>query len=294
MIDSGWIKIDRRIVNHWLWQDAERLKWWLDLLFMASWEDKQALHDTHVFTLRRGQIIASAAYLSDRWKRHRLTVSKYLKLLEEEGMIKRSTIYRQTAIITICNYDKCQCGKEQGIDTIVDTIVDTINRENPRCIADRQKKDLKSCDTESLRCLSETKIDTMVDTIIDTIVDTNKEYKEYISTTSTAPARPREEKFFIEEMKNDTYWCQVMAMRFCFQTVDVFGWLDKFLLDLQCRGVTHQNLGDAKRHFNDWLRIQLQNEKKNGNGKSESEDKKNKRRSFEVSATSEEDYSTSF
>ena len=100
-------------------------------------------------------------------------------------------------------------------------------------------------------------------------------------------------------MKRDTYWCEVMAMRFHLGAIEpLFGWLDKFVLDLQCREVTHRDLGDAKRHFNDWLRIQLQNERKNGNsnGKSKSEagDQKNKRRSFEVSATSEEDYSTSF
>lgn len=255
---AGWIKISREIVSHWVWQDAERLKWWFDLLFMASWEDKQVLHDAHLFTLRRGQMIASISFLSERWKRNHQTVIKYLKLLEEEEMIKREVLYRQTPILTICNYDRYQL----QVDTIVD----------------RQT-------------------DRQIDEQVDAIIDGNKEYKNINNNSTTSIGEA--EKKFIEEMKRDTYWCEVMAMRFHLGAIEpLFGWLDKFVLDLQCREVTHRDLGDAKRHFNDWLRIQLQNERKNGNsnGKSKSEagDQKNKRRSFEVSATSEEDYSTSF
>ena len=56
---AGWIKIGRDITNHWIWTDPERLKWWLDMQLMASWEDREVMHDSHVFTLRTGQLIAS-------------------------------------------------------------------------------------------------------------------------------------------------------------------------------------------------------------------------------------------
>ncbi len=176
---NGWIKINRAITEHWLWQDAERLKWWFDLLFLAAWEDKKVMHDTHVFTLHRGQIIAPVAFLSERWEKSRPTVIRYLKLLEEDGMVKRETLYRQTSIITICNYDKYQCAESAPFDTIVDTMLYTLNRENPRCKVDGQNKGLKGCKTEDLRCKTEKELDTQVDTIFDTMLYTNKEYKEY-------------------------------------------------------------------------------------------------------------------
>lgn len=135
----GWIKISRDIAEHWLWQDAERLKWWLDLLFLAAWEDKQIMHDTHLFTLRRGQMVASISFLSKRWKRNPQTIIRYIKMLESEGMIVREVLYRQTSILTICNYERYQSQEVPQVDTIVDTIADTI---------------------------------------VDTIVDTSKEYKE--------------------------------------------------------------------------------------------------------------------
>lgn len=132
-MQGGWIKINREIVNHWLWSDAERLKWWLDLLFLANWDDKKVLHDSHLFTLKRGQIIASVAFLCERWDKSKMTVLKFLQMLEGEEMIKRETLYRQTPIITICNYDKYQERLDTQIDTQIDTIVDT-NKESKEYI----------------------------------------------------------------------------------------------------------------------------------------------------------------
>ena len=120
-MQGGWIKINREIVNHWLWSDAERLKWWLDLLFLANWDDKKVLHDSHLFTLKRGQIIASVAFLCERWEKSNKTVVKYLQMLESEKMIKREILYRQTPIITICNYELYQDNVQTQVQTQVQT-----------------------------------------------------------------------------------------------------------------------------------------------------------------------------
>ena len=120
-MQGGWIKINREIVNHWLWSDAERLKWWLDLLFMANWDDKKVLHDSHLFTLKRGQIIASVAFLCERWGKSNKTIIKFLQMLENEGMIKREVVHRQTPIITICNYELYQDNVQTQVQTQVQT-----------------------------------------------------------------------------------------------------------------------------------------------------------------------------
>lgn len=132
-MQGGWIKINREIVNHWLWQDAERLKWWLDLLFLANWDDKKVLHDSHLFTLKRGQIIASVAFLCERWEKSNKTVIKYLQMLESEEMIKREVVHRQTPVITICNYELYQDNVQTQVHTQVQTIVQT-NKESKEYI----------------------------------------------------------------------------------------------------------------------------------------------------------------
>lgn len=230
----GWLKISREITNHWLWQDAERLKWWFDLLFLANWEDRQVMHDSHLFTLKRGQIIASINYLSERWGKSNPTIIKFLKLLEVEGMVYRQTLYRQTPIITICNYDKYQVLDAPQVD--------------------RQ-------------------VDTQVYTQVDRQVYTNKEIKEINIYNQQQRAREKETEY-IGNLKKSQIWLEQMAMRFHITTAEVVNRLDDFTLDCDCRGTIHNNANDAQKHFNDWLRIQLTKREEYVTDKQRNQDKR--------------------
>ena len=75
-----------------------------------------------------------------------------------------------------------------------------------------------------------------------------------ISSSSTAHTH----EGFIKTLKTDRTWGEVIAMRYSLGSLGALdGWIDKFSLDIVCRDTTHKNLQDAKRHFCDWLRIQL-------------------------------------
>lgn len=289
---AGWIKISREIANHWLWQDAERLKWWIDLLFLAAWEDKQFLHDSHLFVLRRGQIIASISFLSERWGKSHPTIIKFLRLLEGEDMIKRSTIYRQTSILTICNYEKYQCNDDSTLNTQIDSIVDRQNDEKIRGKVDKPISEVNIIKSDNLGYKDETKVDTIVDSQIYTIVDGNKEYKNNNSTSISSKGESKNLKF-IEELKNAQIWLEQMAMRFHIPIDEIVRRLDDFALDCDCRGTEHQDFNDTRRHFNDWLRIQLEAEKRKNNV-SDRQKSENKRRGSDVTATSSEDYEGAF
>lgn len=289
---AGWIKISREIASHWLWQDAERLKWWLDLLFLAAWEDKQVLHDSHLFVLRRGQIIASISFLSERWGKSHPTIIKFLRLLEGEDMIKRSTIYRQTSILTICNYEKYQCNDDSTLNTQIDSIVDRQNDEKIRGKVDKPISEVNIIKSDSLGYKGETKVDAIVDSQVYTIVDGNKEYKNNNSTSISSKGESKNLKF-IEELKNAQIWLEQMAMRFHIPIDEIVRRLDDFALDCDCRGTEHQDFNDTRRHFNDWLRIQLEAEKRKNNV-SDRQKSENKRRGSDVTATSAEDYEGAF
>ena len=289
---AGWIKISREIASHWLWQDAERLKWWLDLLFLAAWEDKQVMHDSHLFVLRRGQIIASISFLSERWGKSHPTIIKFLRLLEGEDMIKRSTIYRQTSILTICNYEKYQCNDDSTLYTQIDSIVDRQNDKKIRGKVDKPISEVNIIKSDSLGYKGETKVDTIVDSQVYTIVDRNKEYKNNNSTSLSSKGESQNLKL-IEELKNAQIWLEQMAMRFHIPIDEIVRRLDDFALDCDCRGTKHQDFNDTRRHFNDWLRIQLEAEKRKNNV-SDRQKSENKRRGSDVTATSAEDYEGAF
>lgn len=74
---NGWIKISRDLRKHWLWTDAARLQWWLDLLFMASWEDRSELVQGRLIEIKRGEVVASNEYLRLRWGVCDKTIRKF-------------------------------------------------------------------------------------------------------------------------------------------------------------------------------------------------------------------------
>lgn len=245
---AGWIKLSRDITEHWIWQDEFRAKWWVDLLLMASWEDKKVMHDTHVFTLKKGQIIASVSHLAKKWNKSAPTIIKFLKLLESDNMITRETLYRQTSIITICNYERYQASDDTQVYTIIDTSVDTI-----------------------------------VDTKLDTIVYTNKENKEIKNNINYNNNNAREEKklgekvetnkplyaeeekvnpqTYFDEAKNSPIWKEQVAMRYEITKNEVPEYLDKFKQECLCKETTHFSMNDFKSHFCNWLRIQIKEKK---------------------------------
>ena len=51
--DKGYIKLYRDVRDHWIWNDADYLKAWVDLLMMVNHEDKQVLFDKKLITVRR-------------------------------------------------------------------------------------------------------------------------------------------------------------------------------------------------------------------------------------------------
>ena len=112
---AGWIKISRSIAEHWLWKDAEILKWWLDLLLMAAWKEHKELVGRQLVSLEKGQLIASLTYLCKRWKRSRPMVESFISNLEQDGMIAKA-VYNNVSIITIVNYECYQTTNDTYLD----------------------------------------------------------------------------------------------------------------------------------------------------------------------------------
>lgn len=107
MSQQGWIKIHRKLVDHWLWQDAEKLKWWLCLLIEANHEGRNILLKGSLVTCGRGQCVRSLETWAQEWRTTKKTVRNFLLLLERDGMIQYESVTVSTRI-TICNYDTYQ------------------------------------------------------------------------------------------------------------------------------------------------------------------------------------------
>ena len=103
---EGWIKLHRKIQDHWIYQEKRkfsRYEAWLDMIMMANHKGNRFLHGSELVEVERGQFITSELKLMDRWDWGKNKLRLFLDLLEKDGMIIKKTDRKRTAI-TICNY----------------------------------------------------------------------------------------------------------------------------------------------------------------------------------------------
>lgn len=103
MNDNGWIKLHRKIIDNWIWDDPEKLRAWLDILLMVNHKDKQIPFNGHIKTIHRGEKLTSLAKLADRWKWTRNRVSRFIDLLCEADMVTADRTANGT-LLTVVNY----------------------------------------------------------------------------------------------------------------------------------------------------------------------------------------------
>lgn len=100
---GNWIKINRGIRESWIWEDPRYLKWWIDILMMASYKDKKILVGKELIKIERGSFITSQSKLAERWNVDRRTVKRYLDLLQDAQMIVH-ILHSKKTIVKVLNY----------------------------------------------------------------------------------------------------------------------------------------------------------------------------------------------
>ena len=119
--NKGWICLHRSIQDSAIWDNEEpfdKRSAWIDLLLSVNHEDRDIMFDSHVRSVKRGQMVTSVRKLSERWCWSEKRTLKFLRLLEEAKMISKISDNRAT-LLTVLNYAKYQGlsgieGKQQG------------------------------------------------------------------------------------------------------------------------------------------------------------------------------------
>ena len=83
---------------------------------------------------------------------------------------------------------------------------------------------------------------------------------------------------YFADMKRARAWLTDMSLRHHLTLEDIMARIDTFMLDCRCRAKQHTSLQDAQQHFNDWLVIKLQHEKKQPNNNETTKAKRTDRR----------------
>ena len=106
----GWIKLHRKLQDCWIWLEKEpfdKRSAWVDLILTANHSDKKILFNGELITVKRGQILTSIRKLAERWKWSYDKTSRFLKLIESDGMLRKESDNCRT-LLTIENYEVYQ------------------------------------------------------------------------------------------------------------------------------------------------------------------------------------------
>lgn len=113
---SGWIKLQRDIMDHWIAQDNEYLAVWIRMLAEANFETQTKMFNGQVITVGRGQFIFGLDSYAEKTKVSVMRLRRLVDLLEKHQMINRVKSSKYS-LISIVNYDKYQADNRQTTST---------------------------------------------------------------------------------------------------------------------------------------------------------------------------------
>jgi len=115
VMTGGFIVLERKILNHWIWKDPEYLRAWLTILLNVNYEDQKVLIGGQLFLCKRGQSLRSmaswAALFGPEWDRSR--TRRFFALLRGDEMIDHVGT-GNTTTLTVVNYDTYQDMRPRG------------------------------------------------------------------------------------------------------------------------------------------------------------------------------------
>ncbi len=145
-MNKGYIKIYRDLQEHWIWQEPQKLKWWLDMLMMTNIKDNKMLRGGKLVTIKRGSFHTSEVNLATRWNVSRKVVTNFLKLLQEDGMIEIEKS-RNGTTIELLNYKAYQDKNGQnGTANVAEVVTEVVAEVVTAKVAQSKKgKNAKEC-----------------------------------------------------------------------------------------------------------------------------------------------------
>lgn len=147
-MDEGWIKIHRQVLHHPMYyaEPFTRMQAWFDLLLLAYIEDRDVYIRGNRIAVKRGMVVNSKDWLAGRWRWSRGKVTRYLDMLETEGMIEQQKSNVITCI-SITKFDYYQLdgipnGTTDGRQTDGKQTADGQQTDNRRTADGRQYKNI--------------------------------------------------------------------------------------------------------------------------------------------------------
>lgn len=290
---EGWIKLYRKI-RDWEWYtDSHMIHLYIHLLISANSQDNK----WRGVEVKRGQLITSLDKLHSQTGISVRSIRTCLERLESTGEVKQTTT-NAFRIITICKYEEYQIetrNTDKPNDKPNDKPPTSGMTTNKNIKKDKKEKNSSSPssaregDSEknfygdmkgSVEMMKRLKQDFGLPTnrywsllasydrecIAKGVQHTSmNDYKTRFCDWVRAHVSNGSDDYK-QQMLSDASWSETMCMKYKITPQKLKDTIDEFFVDQQCRGhQSHENLQDAKSHFNSWLMIKINKENNNGN-----------------------------
>ena len=104
--------------THWIWDNPQSLKQWMDILFAASQPDELVGVRDSVVERKYGQCVKSFGEWAEQWKVSKDTARYFVEMLEKQEMITTESLLFSTRLtvnkintFVISTHDKARSGK---------------------------------------------------------------------------------------------------------------------------------------------------------------------------------------
>lgn len=120
---NGWVKIHRKLLEHYLFEDAQLYKFFSWCVLSAAYEPCMVKFGNKIVELKPGQLVMSLRQTSEKLRVSMRQLRTYIKTLKNDTTIDTQSD-TQSTIITIVNWGVYQNSDDFG-DTPSDTRSDT-------------------------------------------------------------------------------------------------------------------------------------------------------------------------
>ena len=276
------------ITKEWRWyHNSTMVHLWVNLLISAREED--GWHG--MVEVKRGQVITSLSKLSAETGISIRKIRTCLSNLVKSGEIKEMT-NNHYRIITIIDYDMYQKAdvvynksshtetkendkRNKNITTCISednkNICDKLTNNcqtndkqlsNQEITTDKQVSNVKYSISATYDCYN-LKADRPVTNSVKVGEKETKEKKEkdpMVMRTKKAGGKTEEE--MVQEIKNDQRWLEAISQYHNLTADRVYQMINKYCIHRICAMSSSDSIRDIKRHFDNWLRIQLTQERR--------------------------------
>lgn len=243
-----WMPVYEDDMTHWLWDNAQRYQWWLEIRFRAAkTPGMRYVGDTNIrIRVTYGEWPVTIAYLGTRWHADERAIVSFLEALEEDGLITR----RKSGLITIisvCGFEKyCFNMERDGSHEAKDNMT----KELPDIPQNSIQEDLQEETETQNEMITETADQTLA------YLDKRKNIKELFIESKRA-----HEEEFLEKLKKSDIALTEMAKSLHCDVTDLIPLVDDFSNATISTEDWHSTFSAFKKHFLNWARLRLKTTK---------------------------------